>query len=303
VVVASFAPFEIVVTQADVEAARRSRDEAQSSLSDASAVARLIEQFIVFEKIQLGAIRLAATSRSLSVAFYTSVVGPFFLVWASCLATVAFNIAFNIPLPTGLWLILAVPAGLLGLLAASLLLPRVDSLHNSAQSISMRLKESAFQRAAAHRDQQKALERFRCADERFQNLNRILGTERNSLLSENWRVLTGTEFEKFLGRVFACNGYEVQLTKASGDHGVDLIVVKDGRRAAVQAKGYPNTTVGNSAVQEVFLGMRMYHCDVCIVVTNSTFTRAAREAASSANCLLIDQSGIQDVITGRYPIL
>ena len=92
-----------------------------------------------------------------------------------------------------------------------------------------------------------------------------------------WRSLVSIDFENFLSDVFIGLGFEVQTTKASGDQGVDLVLTKSELRIAVQAKGYPHSTVGNDAVMQVVAGMNHYRCARCVVVTNSTFTRAAVE--------------------------
>lgn len=61
--------------------------------------------------------------------------------------------------------------------------------------------------------------------------------------------LSGVEFEEFLAGLFRAQGYAVELTPATGDYGADLILSKDGRRIAVQAKRYAGS-VGVAAVQE-----------------------------------------------------
>ena len=91
----------------------------------------------------------------------------------------------------------------------------------------------------------------------------------------------------------------MERTGKTGDQGVDLIVTWGARRIAVQAKGYPGTTVGNKAVQEVHAGKDFYHCNAGIVVTNSTFTPHAEQLAASVGCTLIDGSKIPDLIRGN----
>lgn len=84
-------------------------------------------------------------------------------------------------------------------------------------------------------------------------------------------VKSGTEFEKFVAKVFAANGHHAAVTKGSGDYGVDLVLNGE---IAVQAKFYGGV-VGPSAVQEVVAGRAVYGCSEAWVVTNSTFTPAA----------------------------
>ena len=71
---------------------------------------------------------------------------------------------------------------------------------------------------------------------------------------------------------------------------------------AIQAKGYPGSTVGNSAVQEAHTGMRFYGCQRCAVITNSTFTSAARKLAEGVGCMLIDHDMIPLLRDGKLKL-
>lgn len=93
--------------------------------------------------------------------------------------------------------------------------------------------------------------------------------------------MTGPEFEEFLERLFSRMGYtDVSLT-AYNDQGADLVCRSPGGvRTAVQAKRWQDS-VGNGAVMELLGGMRSNGCLEGIVVTNNTFTAAARELAAA----------------------
>jgi HJR/Mrr/RecB family endonuclease len=135
-----------------------------------------------------------------------------------------------------------------------------------------------------------------CAE--FQRLQDQYADRTNQLQLQQWRDLRGIAFEAYLVEVFEILGFHVQTTKGSGDQGVDLIVRKGTLRLAIQAKGYADP-VGNGSVQEAFAGMAFYKCDRCIVITNSSFTRHARELAHRINCMLIDGSMLPDLIAGK----
>lgn len=122
---------------------------------------------------------------------------------------------------------------------------------------------------------------------------------RNLLKHTNWLDLAGIPFEEFLSDIFRELGYYVETTKTSGDQGVDLVLNKNQEWIAVQAKGYPNSTVGNHAIGEVVAGMKHYQCSRCVVITNSTFTRSAKELAESNQCMLIDRYMIVKLIDGE----
>lgn len=117
----------------------------------------------------------------------------------------------------------------------------------------------------------------------------------------DWRALRGMYFERFLRQVFEHLGYEVQITKTAGDQGVDLIVTLGERRIAIQAKGFAEK-VDVFAVQEAYAGMAFYHCQGCAVITNATFTEAARALAKSVNCILIDGTQIPSLIDGNITL-
>jgi HJR/Mrr/RecB family endonuclease len=96
--------------------------------------------------------------------------------------------------------------------------------------------------------------------------------------------VAGSEFERFVARLFLAMGYDVQLVSSGADQGADLIVQKKKEpekpsKIAIQAKRYKQP-VGNAAVQELLGGMTYHGCKQGIVVTSSTFTRSARALAS-----------------------
>jgi hypothetical protein len=136
----------------------------------------------------------------------------------------------------------------------------------------------------------------------FQNILLKFQSRINYLRSVEWRNLQAVPFEEFLAEVFREWGYQVETTKVTGDQGVDLIVSRNGARTAVQAKGYISSTVGNSAVQEAFTGMKIYKCQRCAVITNSTFTSSARQAATAVGCVLIDGEMLPSLIDGEMQI-
>ena len=108
------------------------------------------------------------------------------------------------------------------------------------------------------------------------------------LFEQNWRAMRDVQFEKYLKAVFVAQGFQVELTGKTGDQGIDLIVVKNGVRTALQAKGYHNS-VSNAAVQQAYSGMKHYRCDSCAVITNSRFTNSAVQLSKTTNCRLIDE--------------
>ena len=91
--------------------------------------------------------------------------------------------------------------------------------------------------------------------------------------------MDGYQFEYQCAEILKRNGFSrVQVTQSSGDQGVDIIARKHRKKYGIQCKYY-SYPVGNKAVQEAYAGADFYDCDAAMVMTNNTFTRAARELA------------------------
>ncbi len=101
-------------------------------------------------------------------------------------------------------------------------------------------------------------------------------------------LMDGYEFEQFVGLIFTKMGYMIEITKGSGDQGLDVIAEKSGNRIGIQAKCYSNK-VTNKAIQEIFTALNYYNCDKGIVVTNNYFTDSALDLAQSNNIVLWDR--------------
>lgn len=92
--------------------------------------------------------------------------------------------------------------------------------------------------------------------------------------------MSGVEFEEFLLHHFTKRGYQGYLTPTTEDYGADILLHKDGRRIAAQAKRW-KSAVGIKAVQEVIGATKYYNADKAMVITNSTFTENAFELAKA----------------------
>jgi restriction system protein len=102
-------------------------------------------------------------------------------------------------------------------------------------------------------------------------------------------LMSGVEFEEYLKILFINKGYKVETTPSTGDFGADLIIVKNGQKAVVQAKRY-NDKVSLQAVQEVVGALAHYKCTAGLVITNNYFTPAAIKLAQSNNIKLWDRN-------------
>jgi len=99
--------------------------------------------------------------------------------------------------------------------------------------------------------------------------------------------LSGSAFEDLLVQLYGAMGYSVQKTGQVGDAGCDLVVNMGNERVVVQAKRYAGT-VGIAAVQEANTAKPIYNCSRAMVVTTSSFTKEAYEAARANNVKLVE---------------
>ena len=120
--------------------------------------------------------------------------------------------------------------------------------------------------------------------------------DRVKMYNNHYDYMTGEDFETFIAQILGKIGFcNIQLTKGSGDQGVDILAEKDNIKYAFQCKRY-DKTVGNKAVQEVFAGKFFYHCHVAVVVTNNYFTQSAKDLAHENGVVLWDRDYLQKFI-------
>ncbi|WP_424237136.1 restriction endonuclease [Bhargavaea ginsengi] len=107
--------------------------------------------------------------------------------------------------------------------------------------------------------------------------------------------MNGKEFEQFLKLRYEARGYKVRVTPYQNDFGADLVMTRDGRRIVVQAKRWKQN-VGIKAVQEIVAAKSHYKAEDAWVVTNSQFTKAAKELASSNGVRLVDRTQLIHIL-------
>lgn len=107
--------------------------------------------------------------------------------------------------------------------------------------------------------------------------------------------MDGIEFENLIDAKFQKMGYTTKLTKATKDYGVDLIAKKNKKSIAIQIKRY-NRNVGVKAIQEVIAAKAFYKTDTAMVLTNSYFTKPAKNLAKETNVILIDRSKLAKIL-------
>jgi HJR/Mrr/RecB family endonuclease len=111
-------------------------------------------------------------------------------------------------------------------------------------------------------------------------------------------LVSGYEFEHILAEILSRVDGEAQVTKASGDQGVDIVWFRESETVGIQAKAYDKKNpVGNSAVQEIYTGATVrnseYEIDTAAVVTTSRYTNSAREAAANSDVSLFGRKQLE----------
>lgn len=102
-------------------------------------------------------------------------------------------------------------------------------------------------------------------------------------------LMEGHEFEYFCADLLRKKGFiEVEVTKGSGDYGIDILAEKEGVTYAIQCKCY-TAPIGVKAIQEAYAGRDYYDRMVGAVMTNQYFTTPAVEAAKKLKILLWDR--------------
>lgn len=113
--------------------------------------------------------------------------------------------------------------------------------------------------------------------------------------------MDGGSFQELVAEILRRTGYtDVEVTGRSGDQGGDMLATKDGKRIVIQAKRYSiDRKVSNSAVQEAYGAKAYYDADVGTVITNTLYTKGAKDLARKTGITLWDRQDLRKFIA-RY---
>ena len=124
----------------------------------------------------------------------------------------------------------------------------------------------------------------------------IILLRRRKVIPSDIDLMEGHDFEYYCAELLKKRGFqEVEVTKGSGDYGIDILAEKEGVTYAIQCKCY-TAPVGVKAVQEVYAGRDYYDRMVGAVLTNQYFTQPAVEAAKKLKILLWDRGYLESMI-------
>ena len=139
-----------------------------------------------------------------------------------------------------------------------------------------------------------------CTNSTLRSIMQELGEKSDkNVTMENFDNLEGLEFENWCANLLRNNGFiNVEVTRASGDQGVDILAEKGEIKYAIQCKCY-SSDLGNSPIQEVHAGKSMYNCHVGAVMTNRHFTSGAKELAKATGVLLWDREKLLQMMSNQ----
>jgi HJR/Mrr/RecB family endonuclease len=116
---------------------------------------------------------------------------------------------------------------------------------------------------------------------------------------EKLRATDWYQFEKVVGLIYESQGY--RLSRRGGakpDGGIDLIIEKDGDRAAVQCKRWKKWKVDLPKVRELFGAMTHEGLSRGVIVALNGFTLEAKQLAVEHNIDIVHDENLSVMIAG-----
>lgn len=143
-------------------------------------------------------------------------------------------------------------------------------------------------RRKANRLQEQELVKARAI--RLQRLNSVL-------------VLTPRDFERAVADLYTRLGFQVELTPAVGDFGVDVLAKKEGVLYAIECKKLaPDHSVSRPLVQKLHSAMHYKNATRGIYVTTSRFGGPARTFAQECGIELVDGTALCAMFRRAFPV-
>ncbi len=107
-------------------------------------------------------------------------------------------------------------------------------------------------------------------------------------LVDKFAHMTGVDFEQWVANHFRKEGYEVRMTKTTGDHGVDLQLYKSNKLVGVvQCKNWDGS-VGEPAVRDFYGSLVSMKAPEGFIFAATTFTQQAKDFVQDKPIKLVD---------------
>ncbi|MDD5457951.1 MAG: restriction endonuclease [Phycisphaerae bacterium] len=151
-----------------------------------------------------------------------------------------------------------------------------------AEELSRPLREKVENYEKAQRDYQLSLEK---AQQDYQR-------RREQYWEESLR---GVEFEEELACLYSKLGYAVEVTKGSGDDGVDLFLRNDEEVIVVQCKGH-GKPIGVGAIRDLYGAMIHFEANSAVLACPSGFTAGVLKFAADKPMQLISATDLVEMM-------
>ena len=110
-----------------------------------------------------------------------------------------------------------------------------------------------------------------------------------------WSSLDPYKFEIEIAALYQKLGYTAEVTKGSGDGGIDIVLSKDGTNGIVQCKRY-NSKVGPATIRDLYGTMQHGKWRFGYVVCPAGFSAKAFEFSKNKNIKLIGFKRIMEMV-------
>lgn len=129
----------------------------------------------------------------------------------------------------------------------------------------------------------------------YSNMQRAYNYWRDLETVTFWDRLNGYQFEHEVATVFRNAGYDAEVTKGSGDGGVDIILTDGDEKIAVQCKAHSNP-VGPSVIRDLYGTMTSGDYTKAILVSKNGFTKGVYEFAMGKPIELLSLNDILEMV-------
>ena len=120
------------------------------------------------------------------------------------------------------------------------------------------------------------------------------------MLIDDLNKLSGIEFENLCAKLVSNLGFRVEMTKASGDGGIDIVAFSDlplySGKYIIQCKRYSGT-VGEPILRDLYGVITSERANKGILITTGTFTASAQKFSEGKNIELIDGTSLKAMIS------
>lgn len=131
----------------------------------------------------------------------------------------------------------------------------------------------------------------------YKKRNQIFERAIGRLTNNYWLSLNPKAFEDAVAELFADNGWDVIITPATRDKGVDLFLERDGIKAVVQCKTYKKV-IGPNVARDLYGTMIANDASQAFLAAPGGFSQGTKEFCNGKPITLLDIDGLSKMF---YP--